>query len=445
MNDQISETGGCRASPIILFVRKQRNCRFKRPWAVCWIIFSVLAILMFAGYAFSQTLDNAVSRQLDYGPELRACWELLDEGTVAPGAVLIGPLREICDRSPPSPAAGPSESGGGGAAIPNTLPTIFQQRMREARGDEKEPAIFGASADAVAEYAGGVGLFFSVSSGDLERDLTKFEDGYDSDIWRITAGIDYQFNNRFTAGFALDYYQHDGQYDSGGGFENDYFGLLVFGSVLPMDNLFLQAYGGLALAEYDRNRFAVFVDTDFEFGPKEIFPIAGGAVRGSYDGLGFRAGALTGYHIAIKRFTVSPRLGFDWLRREFDDYSENGDTGLELQFDDDDQKFFQSRVGLAASMAFKTRFGAIVPQAAFDWRHEFENDQRNIDVSFVGDTRAKQFSFETEPPDRDWYEINAGIVAVLPHDLQAYGNFRMLSGHSFYDGQAVTLGLRADF
>ena len=391
MADKIIETGGSQADPTEFTIRVNRSYIAKRYCALLLVVLSLFSILLVAGSAFSQTLDNAVSRQLSFGPSLiRPCFELLGEDAAAVDEVLVGPLFDICTRFAPSPGAGPSESAGGGAATPNTLPSILQQRLREARGEEKEPAPSGASADAVGEYASGLGLFFSVSAGDLDRDLTKFEDVYDSDIWRVTAGADYQFNSNFLAGFAIDYYQHDGDYDSGGDFDNDSLGILAYGSFLPVDDLFFQVYGGLSYTDYDRKRFAALADTDFLFGDKDIIPVASGVVKGSYDGNNFRAGALAGYFYTIQNFTVVPRLGIDWIRREFDSYSEKGDTGLELQFDDDDQKHLQSRVGLLASVAFMTRFGAVVPQASFDWKHEFEDDQRDIDVSFWASRRPSR-------------------------------------------------------
>ncbi|MDH5669093.1 MAG: autotransporter outer membrane beta-barrel domain-containing protein, partial [Nitrospira sp.] len=86
-----------------------------------------------------------------------------------------------------------------------------------------------------------------------------------------------------------------------------------------------------------------------------------------------------------------------------------------------------------------------VPHASVDWKHELSNDQRNVQVSFVGDMRAKRFTYQTESPDRDWFEINAGVSAALPHGLQSYVNYRVLVGHSFFDSHAGMIGLRYTF
>ena len=85
-----------------------------------------------------------------------------------------------------------------------------------------------------------------------------------------------------------------------------------------------------------------------------------------------------------------------------------------------------------------------MPQASVYWKHEFDQDQRDVDVSFVEDKRSKQFSYETERPDRDFFEFNVGLSLVLSHGFQTFMNFRALSGHDYYDNYAGTMGMRIE-
>jgi uncharacterized protein YhjY with autotransporter beta-barrel domain len=106
--------------------------------------------------------------------------------------------------------------------------------------------------------------------------------------------------------------------------------------------------------------------------------------------------------------TVGPRAGFSWVRNDYNSYNERGNSGLELRFNNDHRTSLQSSVGAFASYAISTGFGVIVPQAGVSWIHEFENAQRDIGFSFVGDIRGKTFTFQNERPDQDFLEINAG-------------------------------------
>jgi outer membrane autotransporter protein len=98
-------------------------------------------------------------------------------------------------------------------------------------------------------------------------------------------------------------------------------------------------------------------------------------------------------------------------------------------------------------MAISMTFAVLVPQVTGDWVHEYADDQRSISAGFVQDFRENptSFSFQNERPDRDFFEINAGIVAVFPHDIQAFASFWTLQGDKFLDSYAGSVGIRVDF
>jgi outer membrane autotransporter protein len=306
-------------------------------------------------------------------------------------------------------------------------------------------------------FRGSMSLWGNGQYEDLDRDVTTFEDGYDSDIWRVTVGADYSFTERIAAGLAFDYYRHDGDYKSGGNFQTDSYGILGFASFLPFDNSWAQVSGGWARKDYERTRFAALADTRVT--TQESVQVVNGSVNGDYNGDEYRAGALLGYDFHIKNITISPRTGLDWVHLEYDRYKEKGktidsknnfiapgdSTGLELTFHDDDQTLFQSRLGVQGSVVFRTGFGLIAPHVSFDWRHEFENDQRNVDVSFVEDLNQTRFSYKTAKPERNWYEFNAGVVTAFENRFQIFGNYRTIIGHSFFDSHAGTIGMSYSF
>ena len=409
-------------------------------------LLGVAAILPVAVHA--QTLDEAIEAQLGYDlPSDLVCFELRN-GDSAPVDYLTGQLNAICSRGGPSGGAGPgTDSTGGDAGTPAALPSIVQQRMRETGGKETETeaSVPAASPDAVVELGGGLSLFASGEFKSLNRDDTTFEAGYDSHIWRAVAGADYRFTDRILAGLALDYYHHDGSFDGGGGFDNNSYGFLAFGSFLPVDRVFVQFSAGYARKTYDRNRFGTYTETNLNGSPS--FQSNPGAQNDDYNADEARASALVSYDHPIGNVTIGPRAGFDFHYIDFGTHSEDdgGITGLALTFHDDDQTSLQSRLGVQASVAFTTGLGVVVPQAGFDWMHEFENDQRNVEVSFVDDTRGKRFTYQTASPDRNWFEVNAGIVAVLPNGSQVFGNYRTMLGHDFFDSHAGTIGIRLLF
>lgn len=394
-------------------------------------IAAVLAIYLYSTVVLAQTLNDVIADQLATDGTT-PCSNLLDGDSVLE---LTGELQNICARSAPSGPAPASSAGGGGAATPTNLPKIIKRRLKN--NQDAAPG-GGASGDQTFELTPAISLFLSGEYQSLDRNITTFEDGYDSDIWRITAGTDFQVQDSLVVGVAFDYRHQKGDYAGSGDFKLNSYGGLVFASITPADNLFIQISGGYSAQDNDRRRFTSFDEEVTDFSTR-------GFVKSAYDSDEFSASIQTGYDFNIANVTIGPRIGLDWSRNNFDSYKESGNTGLELNFAKDHRTSLQSRFGLFSSAAFSTGFGVIVPQFGADWVHEFENDQREIYFSFVDDLRSKSFAFQNEAPDRDFFEIHAGTSIVMAQGFQAYVNYRAISGHSYFDGHSANFGLRLEF
>jgi uncharacterized protein YhjY with autotransporter beta-barrel domain len=85
-----------------------------------------------------------------------------------------------------------------------------------------------------------------------------------------------------------------------------------------------------------------------------------------------------------------------------------------------------------------------VPSVDVSWLHEFENDRRTIDVSFVDDRRGKTFSYATESPDRNFGLLRAGLTVVLPNGLRPFVQFQTVFANRNYKSYLGTLGLSFD-
>ncbi len=374
----------------------------------------------------AQSLDDAIADLLD-NRDSDVCFKL-----ESAGALLGGALGAFCSQS----GGGDPVSSGGAAGAPQTAPGIVQERLQAARGDQEQASQAGNST--VSELGAGWSLFVSAEYENLDRDVTTFEDGYDSDIGRFTVGSDYRLSSAVTTGLALTYATHEGDFDGGGDFENDSYGLTLFASYLPSDKMFLQGTMGYASKSFDRTRLvsASLTDTANPLGP--------GSVNGDYDGSEFSTGLLWGYDHTTGNLTIGPRLGLGWIYTQFDDYTETGDTGLELVFDDTDETSLQSRLGLAASIALGTGFGVLIPQVSADWVHEFANDQRTEAFSFADDAAGIAFAYQDEDPDRDFFEYAVGLSAVLPNGWLPYAQFRAIAGHEYLDSYVGVVGLRIE-
>ena len=340
------------------------------------------------------------------------------------------------------PLGGSSSSGGssGSSAVGVfAAPTAVIDRITKVRKGEK---LSGGSTDTAVSLGNGFSVFASPGYERLNHSNNPYEDGYRSDIGRLTLGGDYQFTKTFFAGLAFDYTYQDGVYDDGRGFNTSSYSILLFGSILPVENVFIDLSAGYDWSRSNDNRAARLFNTN---GSQAFPPPGNGSVRSDYGANQITASVRAGYDYPIQNITVGPRAGFSvghWTRES---YHEDGVTGLELEYGTDSQTSLQSSLGAAASIAVSTSFGVLLPQIDGAWVHEYANDQRALKARFrQALPSVGNFRYDSESPDRNFGVIGVGLTAVLPNGLQPFAAFRSIVGNDNYNSYAVSAGLRLE-
>lgn len=384
-------------------------------WAACSLVVAgMLAVTTVRVEA--QGLNDVLIRLLSNG-----CTGL--RGSSGP----YGPqLGEICDDS------GSPAGAAGGTVGSETRAGGEEQRQIFRRLRQRQAA---ASADAGGAH--GLSLFGSADYQKFDKDTTRFEAGFERDTVGGTIGVDYLFRSGLVLGTAVSYAHEFGDYDGvGGGFDHDAYGILVYGSVVPFAGLFVDGVAGYTRKNYGFDRRASYSD------PSNT---VGGSTSGDTDGNEFKVGINTGYDFFLGRFTVGPRAGVLYRETTMDSFRESGGTGLELAYDNQNIQSLITTVGVYGSVALSTGFGVIVPQATAEYVHEFLDDQRSVGFSLVQDPQGARFLFQTDRPDRDYFNLGVGVVMVLPNGLQPFLNFRELVGYKDRNSHTVSLGLRVPF
>jgi outer membrane autotransporter protein len=86
--------------------------------------------------------------------------------------------------------------------------------------------------------------------------VTKFELGYNTDTGRASLGFDYAFNDhRFVLGGAFTYDKINGRFDSGGRFDTDSYGPVVYATIVPVPMSFVDITAGYARKNLERPVF----------------------------------------------------------------------------------------------------------------------------------------------------------------------------------------------
>jgi len=330
----------------------------------------------------------------------------------------------------PCQSGGPAAGGPGGQVEVQTggEPPGIEQRLRDLRckaeGNANCLSAGGAAADTMPFE--GLNLFVTTDYQNKQKDEAA-EAGFGSDRAGFTVGLDSPMDWGVIGG-ALNYNHTWGDFDhNGGDFDQDSFGGLLYGSYYPSDSSFIDGVIGLAGKGYTLDRTAV---------------VEGGIVgsnRGDTIGFEFQSSLSGGYDFSFDNFTIGPRVGIHYLRTELDGFTESG-TRTALHYDDQVEDSLTTTAGFQGSVAISTSFGVVVPQVNAEYVHEFLNDRRTIHASADG----VQFSFVTDPPDRDYFNVGGGVVFVLPDGISPFLSYSAEVANRFEEVHTVTAGVRLE-
>jgi uncharacterized protein YhjY with autotransporter beta-barrel domain len=376
-------------------------------------------------FAHAQNLNDAVTSQLrDVGGQPCA---LLLAGD--PAGVLGGGLYDICTRIVHDPPiAGDPVPSSNGVGVLSSTPRVSFATDRDQDEDGEE---LGRAQR---------GVFFSVGYESADRSASSFEDGYASDILRLDGGFDWAVGTNLTLGFAAGASEQNGDFASGGDFRLRTFGLTGFGSYWFGDGGAIDFYAGHARQSNDRVRRARFAAR----GPTAPYIVVS-MPNADFHAKQFLFGAHYSHDWDWNNVTLGPRLGYEWIKTDLETYSEIDGSGLALTFHNDKGISSQFSGGLAGSAAFSPSFGSLVISGSVLCKYESNQDQRNVDVSFVDDRRARRFNYQTESPDRVFVDYFASATFLLPNGLQLFAVYRGIASHRFLDVSAGTVGFRKEF
>ncbi|WP_158665071.1 autotransporter outer membrane beta-barrel domain-containing protein [Ensifer adhaerens] len=240
---------------------------------------------------------------------------------------------------------------------------------------------------------------------------------------------------------------------------NEFEGSIFYQTTLMQDG-FINAELGLSKTRLKyRNSFCTINLTDKEIAPDVKIPVPieerAGIISGNPNIIGLSTEINAGYDWRYNGVVVGPRLSFSANWRKVESYSESEEpgsldhpiTGASLHYGDQDISSIQTRVGFAISKPLAYDTMIVVPFLQLDYIHEFANDQRTVWATFVEDGRPDpfEFTFKTNPPDRDFFEIRTGIVAEIFSGGLAYFDGRAILANELVDNYGVTGGLRISF
>lgn len=305
--------------------------------------------------------------------------------------------------------------------------------------------LLGGGAAADADEAGGLlgnrlGMWLRGNYGIGEKEASAVDDGFESDQWGFTGGIDYRFTDSTVAGLSIGYGKSALDFKPIGDGNLDTTSLTgsLYGSAYVGDFYFDGVFN-YADADYDSDRHIVYTESGTSVNRNAIGNTSGDALSG---------GLSVGYDFVLGALTISPTLGYFFVDTNIDSFTESGANGLNLAYDEQHYESSTGNAGLRITYAWKTSWGVVIPHLRGTYVREFEDATEVFGVRFAADPFAASADptppiiVQTNEPDQSYFRLAAGVSAQFAYDISGYFEYQRLESFELVDFQDFTIGLR---
>ncbi|MEN8218450.1 MAG: autotransporter outer membrane beta-barrel domain-containing protein [Pseudomonadota bacterium] len=274
-----------------------------------------------------------------------------------------------------------------------------------------------------------------------DKDTTDRESGFEFSTLGLTAGIDYRFTNNFIAGIALGYSNSETDLNAGGGnIDSDGYSLTLYGTFYQSNDFYIDGLYSYGRNSYDSERNIIY---------QVVTPINQTAFSNN-DSDQHALGLGVGYHFNRQAFTFTPNARLDYVKTDIDGFSEKFNDpapGSSLGFAIDSQKVksLTLTLGIQADYAISQSWGILIPHANLDYVHEFKDDVRQLTGRFLEDAGGETFTWNSDAPDRDYFNLGLGISAQFSQGRAAFIRYEGTLGLRDVDRHAIMAGVRLEF
>jgi outer membrane autotransporter protein len=299
----------------------------------------------------------------------------------------------------------------------------------------------GASADEPGGlFDNRLGMWMRGNYGIGEKKASAADQGFDSDQWGFTGGIDYRFSDATVAGISIGYGRSDVDFKP------------VGDGSLKTKSLTGSLYGSAYLGNFYFDGVFNYADADYDSDRHIIYDESGGTVDrnalGTAGGNSLCGGLSAGYDFAVGGFTISPTLGYFFVDTKIDSFAETGAGGLNLLYDEQQYESSTGNAGLRITYAWKTSWGVFIPHLRGTYVREFQDETEVFGVRFAADPFAGSSDptppiyVQSNEPDQSYFRLAAGMSAQFRYDISGYFEYQRLESFQFVDFQDFTVGLR---
>ena len=290
----------------------------------------------------------------------------------------------------------------------------------------------GASSDIFSNEKFGFFIHGKVNVGD--KDQTEREGGYEFSTLGVTAGMDYRFSDALVMGTAFGYANSDTLFDQSKGEMNTNAILAAFyGSYYFPQSFYLDWTAVYGLQDYEMDRNIRYNNNSY-------------AASSELEGDQYDIAVSLGRDFNWRQWLFNSYARVEYQLVDIESYQETGGHGFALNVGEQSVTSFTSALGGQVIFNWSQPWGILSPGAQFEWVHQYKDNSRYINASFVNSTATGGIlSLATDDTDRNYFNLGASLNATFTHGQSAFILYESRVGQNNISSHTVEIGVRMSF
>ena len=281
------------------------------------------------------------------------------------------------------------------------------------------------------------GFFISGNYQDGDVNRMGEQDGFDYSSRSVTAGFDYRIGNSLVLGASLARGNTENKVKNRRGkVDMDNWSAWFYGSYFPDDHFYLDWSLGYGKNDYDGKRHIDFESNGEPFSATLDYDT---------DGRQYNASVSTGYDANYGAWQYGTYLGLDWMKATIDGYHERGGSVFALALDDQNAISLLSSLGGRLGYPISFSKGVVIPGVDVAFVHQWRDEARRINASFVALPEAGGFSITSRALDKSYFNIAMSLTGVFTGGQSAYLRFQTVAARSDVTERIIEAGYRLEF
>lgn len=286
------------------------------------------------------------------------------------------------------------------------------------------------------------GLFLNGHGNVGTETTTTSMTGFDFDSRTLTLGLDYRATDKFLVGSAVGYTQAQADFTGlNGSVDMTGYSLSVYSLLYEADKFYLDTVYSYAWYSDDSYRSV----NDSLVNAMDSTIIA--QITGNQQALSLGLG----HHFHHKRFTLTPLLRLDYMKRVTHDvneelvHTETESATLLMRVDSQNQERIWLRVGSDFSYTGLVKWGLIIPQLRLHAVRELTAENQAIKVTLVQGIRRQPLLLQIDKPDGTHFTLGLGVLAQFARDKMLYVDYETVLNWDNIKRHSLTAGVRFAF